>query len=271
MRLSPPSGATAQPTHDASFWVPGTLALEHGNCPDIGFTAWQKQQDELGFSVGLQNAAAALNYGGLGIGCILFVPPCPQLAACVWSAATRTRADLIGSNVLSGLGGAVSETTVQITITDLYPVHHHARMNGWYLLCTFTGAYIGPVVSGATYMFGPPYNFSAAGVGLMNLAPYIGSIPGVLLGGYLSDRSIVWLSRRNRAIYEPEMRLWMAVPMAVVTPTGTLLCGLGLAHGLSWPIVAVGYGLFGFGLVVAGDVALSYAMDCYHDVSTSSL
>jgi hypothetical protein len=37
---------------------------------------------------------------------------------------------MIGSNLLSGLGGAVSETIAQITIADMFFVHHHAAMNG---------------------------------------------------------------------------------------------------------------------------------------------
>jgi MFS family permease len=410
---------------------------------DIGFTAWEQYQEELGFSIDLLNAGAAINYGGLAIGCIFFVPlvhkygrrplylfsTVLQLVSCVWFAVTQTKGDFVGSNLLSGLGGAISETIVQITIADLFFVHHHALMNGWYLFSTFTGAYLGPVASGyivesqgwrwmwwwcvilfsinlvliiflfeeskfvnnisthddvepvqsqsttgdvkgfeadaashaewnrsavqidhsiptstyrqrmawftnsktdimhdfyqpvvllftfpaiaytaitygsllawfailtsvqATYMFSPPYNFTAAGVGLMNVAPFIGSIPGIFLGGWLNDKSILWLARRNGGIYEPEMRLWLALPMSVITPAGILMCGVGLAYvsfvrvthsrpstlapdsfsnkssqGSPWPLVAVGYGIFGFGLVVAGDIALSYAMDCYHDV-----
>lgn len=36
---------------------------------------------------------------------------------------------------------------------------------------------------------------------------------------------------------------------------------------MPWPLLAVGYGVFGFGLVAIGDISLSYAMDCYEDVS----
>lgn len=348
---------------------------------DIGFTAWEQYQDELGFSIDLLNAGAAINYGGLAIGCIFFVPlvhkfgrrplyifsTVLQLVSCVWYAVTETKGDFIGSNLLSGLGGAISETIVQITIADLFFVHHHALMNGYYLFFTFTGAYLGPVASGyivdsqgwrwmwwwcvilfginlvlilflfeeskfvnnistgidvepirsqsvgdekhseaeaadhvewnrsviqvdhsiplnsyrqrmawvtnsktdllhdlyqpvvllftfpaitytaltfgsllawfailtsvqATYMFDAPYNFSAAGVGLMNLAPFIGSIPGIFLGGWMNDKSILWLARRNDGIYEPEMRLWLALPMSLVTPAGILMCGVGLAY-----------------------------------------
>ncbi|KAK8146169.1 hypothetical protein G3M48_003495 [Beauveria asiatica] len=408
---------------------------------DVGFTSWDQYQAELGFSVDFLNAAAAINYAGLAVGCVFLVPlvhkygrrpmyifsTVLQLLSCVWLGATRTRGDMIGSNLLSGISGAISETIVQITIADLFFVHHHGAMNGWYLFATFTGAYLGPVASGyivnsqgwrwvwwwcvilfavnlvmiilffdeskyisiiqgqsdprstpatcsnkpgnvqfvgdqlgkvesglqtivstakdstakdvgpvhvlidptiplktrrqrlalvtktdgsivkdfyhplvllfsfpaiafialtygsllawfavttsvqATYLFSPPYNFTAAGVGLMNLAPFIGTIPAIWVGGYLNDKSIVWLARRNGGIYEPEMRLWMSIPMAFVTPAGILMFGLGLYYQAPWPLLAVGFGVFGFGLVVAGDIGLSYAMDCYHDVIGNAL
>lgn len=82
----------------------------------------------------------------------------------------------------------------------------------------------------AIYLFSPPYNFSAAGVGLMNIAPFVGTIPGVFIGGTLNDKSIVWLSRRNGGVYEPEMRLWLALPCAIAGPAGVLLLGVGLAN-----------------------------------------
>lgn len=82
----------------------------------------------------------------------------------------------------------------------------------------------------ATYMFSPPYNFSAVGVGLMNIAPFVGTVPGVFIGGWLNDKSIVLLSRRNNGIYEPEMRLWMALPFAIIAPAGILMLGVGLAY-----------------------------------------
>ncbi|OAA61408.1 Major facilitator superfamily transporter [Cordyceps fumosorosea ARSEF 2679] len=405
---------------------------------DVGFTSWDQYQDELGFSIDFLNAAAAINYAGLAVGCIFLVPlvhkygrrpmyifsTLLQLVSCVWLGATQTRGDMIGSNLLSGISGAISETIVQITIADLFFVHHHGAMNGWYLFATFAGAYLGPVASGyivnsqgwrwvwwwcviifsvnlvmivlffdeskyvsiiqgqpgprpiaaiasnesgeaqcvsdgfdkleagikqvascdrtketvsvgshidptiplktrrqrlalitktdgsmagdfyqplvllftfpavafialtygsllawfavvvsvqATYLFNPPYNFSAIGVGLMNIAPFIGTIPAIWVGGYLNDKSIIWLARRNGGIYEPEMRLWMSIPMAFVTPAGILMFGLGLYYEAPWPLLAVGFGVFGFGLVVAGDIGLSYAMDCYHDVIGNAL
>jgi len=361
---------------------------------DIGYTAWGQYQHELGFSVSLLNGGVALQYAGLAIGCFFFVPlvhkygrrpsyivsTVIQLASCVWFASMKRPVDLWISSLLSGLGGATSETIVQITIADLFFVHNHAALNGCYLLFVAAGAFLGPVASGyivdnqgwrwiwwwcvilfgvgliftvllfeeskytpvlearvpctatpdgvadkmhierkktrdsdlpdasvqgkyglvertqsnvlldetiplksyrqrlafitntegpilhhlfqpivllftfpaiaytaitygtalaefsiltsvqAIYLFEPPYNFSASGVGLMNLAPFIGHLPGIIIGGYLNDKSIVWLAKRNGGIYEPEMRLWLALPSAILTPGSVLMLGVGLAY-----------------------------------------
>jgi hypothetical protein len=82
----------------------------------------------------------------------------------------------------------------------------------------------------ATYLFDPLYNFTAVGVGLMNLAPFIGTVPTIFFSGYLNDRSILWLSRRNAGVYEPEMRLWLSLLAAFITPANILMTGLGLYY-----------------------------------------
>jgi MFS family permease len=340
-------------------------------------------QEQLNLTVDILNAGAAVNYSGLAVGCIFFMPllhkygrrpiyifsVAMQFASCVWQAQTYTTGDILGSNLMSGIGGAISEIVVQITIADMFFVHQHATMNGWYVLAQLSGAFLGPVASGyvvvsqgwrwmwwwcviffgitllcvlflfeeskyipvlngrdttaaqgtnepsepvkdgdvvdakspdemiaervstnpdipmktyfqrmalitptnelllphfyqpivtlftfpavayaaitygttlswfaimislqASYMILPPYNFDAIGVGLMNVAPFIGGVLGFPFGGHLSDRSILWLSKRNGGIYEPEMRLWLALPIAVICPVGILMFGLGFAY-----------------------------------------
>ena len=355
---------------------------------DIGFTAWGPLETEFNFSLDVLNAGSAVNYGGLGIGCFFFIPlvhkygrrpiyifsVALQLASCIWQAEMNTVGGFIGANLISGIGGAISEIIVQITIADLFFVHQHATMNGWFVIFQSAGAFLGPVASGyivnsqgwrwmwwwcaiffgvtlvcvlflfeeskfvpvidgqtvgpqthgvqveqsldtksgkqadddaevsnpgllarqvtinpdikpktywqrmawitptsesmwphfwqpivtlftfpavtyaavtygttlawfaimtslqATYMLYPPYNFDSIGVGLMNLAPFVGALIGFPIGGWLSDKSILWLTKRNNGIYEPEMRLWLALPFAIFGPASILMFGLGLAH-----------------------------------------
>jgi len=357
---------------------------------DVGLTAWGPLMDELGISQFALNASVAANYAGLAFGCLVFIPflyrygrrpiylfsVALQLGSCIYQGLVQNNTDIIVSNLLSGLGGAISETVVQITIADVFFVHQHAEMNAWYLIMTAVGAFLGPVASGyitdsqgwrwvwwyctiflsiqfvvsifafeeskyipnfrrsssqaptvvadygstedipkqrtqrrgsvlnrlrpqllrtksqtdptitkktyrqrmafttttnapvvrhfwqpvvvlftfpailytavtfgiilasfaaettiqATYLLEPPYNFSASGVGLMNLPPFVGAILGFPFGGYLNDKSIRWSASRNQGIYEPEMRLWMVLPFALLIPGGILMFGLGLAY-----------------------------------------
>lgn len=390
---------------------------------DVGFTAWQSYERDIpDVDVPALNNVIAVGNAGLAFGCVFFVPlmhkygrrpvylvsTLLQFAACIWSGGLHSLGELYGQNLLAGLSGAVSETIAQVTIADLFFVHHHALTNGIYLVAMSAGTYLGPVAAGyiidaagwrwmwwiwaicfgvnlvlvvflfeeskyvpnqqlsivrtggtnypkqqplrdpvvqlkpywqrlslvtpsagsfwrdvyepfvilctipaatytaltfggllawfgiltstqSTYLFLPPYNFTAAGVGLMNLAAFVGSMLAFMVGGYLNDKHIMWLARRNAGIYEPEMRLWQAIPPAIITPAGIFMLGVGMARvstlgillrapslnhllilhlqGLAWPILAVGYGLFGFGFVLAGNVALAYTMDCYHNVT----
>jgi MFS family permease len=119
----------------------------------------------------------------------------------------------------------------------------------------------------AAVMPAPPYNFTPAQVGLMNLPPLIGNILGTAIGAPITDRLILYLARRNKGIYEPEMRLWLLLVFAPIFPAGIILFGYGLGLGMSWPVVAMGSGLMGFAMTPIASVALSYLTDAYTDVS----
>jgi hypothetical protein len=66
------------------------------------------------------------------------------------------------------------------------------------------------------------------------------------------------------------MRLWVATPAVFVLPAGILLFGLPTAYGEAWILACIGSGLFGFAMIVLWDAALSYAMDCYVEVSLAN-
>lgn len=143
-----------------------------------------------------------------------------------------------------------------------YTALTYGSILAWFSVCV--SAY-------SVYFTLPPYNFSSAGVGLLNLAPFVGGIFGSIYGGIGSDWLIIRLSRRNNGIYEPEMRLWLQLPCVFIMPAGILMFGLSMARGMHWAIPAVGCGIFGFAFAALGDGALTYAMDCYKEVRVASL
>ncbi|KAJ9636461.1 hypothetical protein H2204_005294 [Knufia peltigerae] len=375
-----------------NFYVLMTFVLV-----DIGVVAYGPYAD-IGISYGTINDGWALNYAGLAVGCILFIPfvykygrrpvylfsMLFQMASTIWNAKLNSGGELLAAYCLAGLGGAISETIVQITITDLFFVHQRATANGIFITMQNVGSYLGPVAAGyvvtgqgwrwmwwwsaiilainlvlvifffeetsytpnlighdattfedtdeqhpksidangpsvkpkefsgqnddqaanvhdsvtsverqdrykprtyrermafitrspetehefkrhfyqpaiilftfpavlyAAIAYGTllswysvlstvesenflhaPYNWNASQIGLFNLSPFIGSVVGAIIGGPLNDKAIMWLARRNDGIYEPEMRLWMAIPTIIICPAGILIFGIGLAH-----------------------------------------
>ncbi|ORY60290.1 major facilitator superfamily transporter [Pseudomassariella vexata] len=122
----------------------------------------------------------------------------------------------------------------------------------------------------STYFPIEPYNFSASAIGLMNLPPFIGSVIGLMFAP-VNDWLILKLARRNGGTYEPEMRLWMALPGVFLVPTGMLVFGLSMTEGKPWIIPAIGLAIFGFGMSLLGDGVLTYVQDCYSKIIGSAL
>lgn len=118
------------------------------------------------------------------------------------------------------------------------------------------------------YMYAPPYNFDSSQVGLMSFPMWLGTTLGLLICGPVSDWSILYLAKRNNGVYEPEMRLWVMAAFIPFVPTGLCMFGIGLAKGLPWPIVAVGYGLLTFGTSPISSIALTYITDAYTNVGS---
>jgi hypothetical protein len=85
-------------------------------------------------------------------------------------------------------------------------------------------------VTESDFFSADPYNFSTIGIGLLNLPPFIGAVVAAFYSGPLSDWSILWLSRRNGGVYEPEMRLYLTVLPMLVGPAGLMLYGFSLSH-----------------------------------------
>lgn len=125
------------------------------------------------------------------------------------------------------------------------------------------------VISAAlsTYMLDPPYNFDSTQIGLMNLAPFIGNTLGSLICGRVSDWLILKLAKRNKGVYEPEMRLWVFVPFIPFQVAGAFWFGYALQGGESWVAVAFAWGICSFGAAPISSIALTYMTDAYNEVS----
>lgn len=123
-----------------------------------------------------------------------------------------------------------------------------------------------PVTTLSTVMTLPPYNFSSVQIGLMGIPPFVGTSLAALISGPLSDSIVLWLAKRNGGIFEPEMRLWLALAFTPLVPAGLFMFGIGLNNGSHWLLPAFGLAICNFGVVPASSAALTYLTDAYTDV-----
>lgn len=81
----------------------------------------------------------------------------------------------------------------------------------------------------AAKLFSAPYNFDSKDMGLFGIPPFIGHSIGSLVVPVLTDRWMVKLARQNGGVYQPEMRLRLAIPGAIFTCAGILIFGIGIS------------------------------------------
>lgn len=114
-------------------------------------------------------------------------------------------------------------------------------------------------------LFGPTtsYHFTPLSIGLLYIAPLIGGILGSAVAGKLSDLLTRFMSRKNRGIYEPEFRLVLAIPVAIITTLG--LMGFGWSTYVKDPWIApdVFFGCIAFGCSLGSTMSISFVVDSY--------
>lgn len=129
---------------------------------DITPVVWGSINEDLGISFTSLTVGYGVNTAGLAVGCILFIPfalkfgrrpiymfsIAVSLASAIWQAEIIATGDLMGSNLLSGLAGSISETICQLTVADMFFVHQRATANGAYLLMLGIGVFLSPVAAG---------------------------------------------------------------------------------------------------------------------------
>jgi hypothetical protein len=115
----------------------------------------------------------------------------------------------------------------------------------------------------AEVFMAPPYLFAVSNVGLVMIAPLIGSCLSLYVGGAGTDRFLVWMARRNGGIMKAETRLYAVFVGGPLMGAGLWLYGIGAARGISWVGLVFGMGLIGTGLPLAAELALGYSIEAY--------
>lgn len=78
--------------------------------------------------------------------------------------------------------------------------------------------------------------------GLAYVAVIIGSLCGVVGGGWFSDYVADWLTKRNGGIREPEMRLPTMTLALLLMPASMFMYGFGIADKTHWIVPVIGLG-----------------------------
>jgi MFS family permease len=104
-------------------------------------------------------------------------------------------------------------------------------------------------------------------LGLLALAGFIGAVIAFFIGGKLIDIISAYMTKKNGGTREPEFRLPAIIIPTLIGPMGVLTFGLSAARHLPWIAAAFGYAMQGFGLTALSNVAVTYAVDSYREVS----
>ncbi|KAJ7607024.1 MFS general substrate transporter [Mycena polygramma] len=117
----------------------------------------------------------------------------------------------------------------------------------------------------------PPYNFSAASVGLTYVGPLIAAFIGTLLAGPLTGYCARILSKRNKGIFEPEFKLLPVVLYAIFGTMGFVGFGMSLQRGLPWIAPVMFTSIANFGIVMGSTAAISYVIDSHRHTADAAL
>ncbi|CZR56108.1 related to MFS transporter [Phialocephala subalpina] len=134
-------------------------------------------------------------------------------------------------------------------------------VQGW-----FVGLYVAIAFVMAQIFGLPPYSMSPSGIGYLSLGPFIGGLIAVMLFGAISDPIIIFMTKRNKGVYEPEYRLIIAV-LGLISGAG--LFGYGhVTQVYGSPYVAATlHGIVLFGVMALIVATSAYALDGYRDMS----
>ena len=152
------------------------------------------------------------------------------------------------------------------------------------LVMSVTIGFLVAISSNFASAFQQTYGFQPWQSGLCFIAGIIGSLLGIFAGGWCSDWTANFLTKRNNGIREPEMRLPSMTLGLIASPLALILYGVGIQNKLHWMVPTLGLGLcekicstseaslslhvlVTFAVTQATNVSLVYTIDAYRPVA----
>ena len=127
---------------------------------------------------------------------------------------------------------------------------------------TLTWIVVFSVVNGVIFV-APPYNFSVSQTGLISLSPFILTLIGEVISGPLNDWICVYLTKKNKGIYEPEFRLVLMVVVVILGTVGFFGFGATIHYQTHWLGPVITFGLANMSLAFASTCVFGYVIDSY--------
>ena len=127
---------------------------------------------------------------------------------------------------------------------------------------TLTWIVVFSVVNGVIFV-APPYNFSISQTGLISLSPFILTIVGEVLSGPLNDWICLYLTKKNKGIYEPEFRLPLIIVTIILGTVGFFGFGITVHYETHWSGPVITFGLANMSLAFASTCVFGYVIDSY--------
>ena len=118
-------------------------------------------------------------------------------------------------------------------------------------------------VVNASIFVGEPYNFSVSETGLVSLSPFVMTIIAELVSGPLNDWICVFLTTKNRGIYEPEFRLPLMAVSLVFGVVGFFGFGATVQAETHWAGPVLCFGFANVSLVFSATCVFGYIVDSY--------
>ena len=104
-------------------------------------------------------------------------------------------------------------------------------------------------------------------LGYLYFAPVIGVVTGEIFGHFFNDFVVRRDVAKRGGIFIPEGQLSPIYLSAVFLVPGLVLIGQALEKHLHWTAIAMGWGMFAFGCMVASVAITIYALDSYPTAS----
>ncbi|KZT19176.1 MFS general substrate transporter [Neolentinus lepideus HHB14362 ss-1] len=134
-----------------------------------------------------------------------------------------------------------------------------------YYLITF--AWVVGINTTLSIFVTPLYGFGPVQIGLFYFTPMIATVLGQVFGHWFHDAIANHYLRTHGGRFEPEARLRAVYFSTPFMCTGLVVIGFAFEKAYHWIILAVGWGLFVFGVMITTVALQAYLLDSYPEAS----